>query len=73
MAARELLKERHRVTVFEQSDRCGGVWVYTDEKEQEDLTGALSLALLTRFGVPIIPRALIASLLCPCLHNILSP
>ena len=41
VAARELQKERHKVTVFEQGDRCGGVWVYTDETEHEDLTGAI--------------------------------
>lgn len=39
VAARELQKENHRVTVFEQSDRCGGVWIYTDDIESEDLTG----------------------------------
>lgn len=39
VAARELQRENHAVTVFEQSERSGGVWVYSDEVEAEDLTG----------------------------------
>lgn len=35
--ARELLREGHRVAVFEQSDRIGGVWVYTPEVEDDPL------------------------------------
>ena len=38
VAARELRREGHQVTVFEQADQVGGVWVYTDEVE-DDPTG----------------------------------
>ncbi len=39
VAARELLREGHKVTVFEQGSRVGGVWVYTEEIEKDDLLG----------------------------------
>lgn len=38
VAARELLKEGHRVTILEQSSRVGGVWNFTGETE-DDLLG----------------------------------
>lgn len=31
VAARELRKEGHDVVVFEQLDKLGGTWLYTDE------------------------------------------
>lgn len=34
VAARELLREGHAPTVYEQGGRPGGVWVYTDEAEE---------------------------------------
>lgn len=34
VAARELLREGHRPTVFEQGSRAGGVWVYTEATEE---------------------------------------
>ena len=37
VAARELLREGHRVSVFEKSPIVGGVWVYTDEVEDDPL------------------------------------
>jgi thioredoxin reductase len=38
VAARELLRAHHEVTVFEQSSRVGGIWVYQGESEP-DLLG----------------------------------
>jgi len=37
-AARELLAEGHRVAVFEQGNRIGGIWVY-EESVEDDLLG----------------------------------
>ena len=37
VAARELLRAGHEVTVFEQSSRVGGVWVYQRESEPDPL------------------------------------
>ena len=34
MTARELIREGHRTTIFEQGSRLGGVWVYTDKVEE---------------------------------------
>ena len=34
VAARELLREGHSPTIFEQGSRPGGVWVYTDDVEE---------------------------------------
>jgi cation diffusion facilitator CzcD-associated flavoprotein CzcO len=39
VAARELKREGHHVTVFEQNSRVGGVWVYDDRVEKDDLMG----------------------------------
>lgn len=39
VAARELSREGHQVTVLEQGSQVGGVWVYTDAYEAEDLLG----------------------------------
>lgn len=39
VAARELVNEGHKVTVFEKGSCTGGVWVYTDEVENPDLLG----------------------------------
>jgi cation diffusion facilitator CzcD-associated flavoprotein CzcO len=39
-AAKELLREGHAVTVFEQNSRVGGLWVYDPDREEEDLLGA---------------------------------
>ena len=39
MAARELIREGHRATVFEQGGRPGGVWVYTDAVEEANMPG----------------------------------
>ena len=39
VAARELVREGHKVTVFEKGSCTGGVWVYTDEVESQDLLG----------------------------------
>ncbi|MFT5208746.1 MAG: thioredoxin reductase [Flavobacterium sp.] len=38
VCARELVREGHDVTVFEQSNRVGGVWVY-DKEQEDDLLG----------------------------------
>ncbi len=35
-AAKELLAEGHRVTVFEQGPVLGGTWVYTPESDESD-------------------------------------
>jgi len=37
-SCRELLREKHQVTVFEKSDNPGGIWVY-ETKTDTDLTG----------------------------------
>ena len=37
VAARELLREGHQVTVFEKGSTVGGVWVYTDDVENDPL------------------------------------
>ena len=37
VAARELLKARHDVSVFEQSSRVGGIWVYQASSEPDPL------------------------------------
>ena len=37
MAARELLREGHRVRVYEKGERLGGVWAYTEETEDDPL------------------------------------
>ena len=39
MAARELTREGHQATVFEQGCRPGGVWVYTDAVEEAHMPG----------------------------------
>ena len=39
VAARELVNEGHRVSVFEKGSGTGGVWMYTDEVESPDLLG----------------------------------
>ncbi|XP_076932071.1 flavin-containing monooxygenase FMO GS-OX5-like [Bidens hawaiensis] len=36
VTARELLRESHRVTVFEKSDQLGGTWVYDGRVEEGD-------------------------------------
>lgn len=38
-ATRELLREGHHVTAFEQNDNVGGIWDYKEECETEDLLG----------------------------------
>ncbi len=38
-AIRELLREGHHVTAFEQNDNVGGIWDYQEECETEDLLG----------------------------------
>lgn len=38
VSARELKREGHLVTVFEQSEEVGGVWNYSEDTE-EDLLG----------------------------------
>ena len=43
VAARELIREGHHVTVFEMGSGTGGVWVYTDEVEAPDLLGEPSI------------------------------
>ena len=40
VAARELKREGHRVTVVEQGSEVGGIWVYSDDIETDDLLGA---------------------------------
>jgi len=37
VAGRELLRQGHRVTIFEQGNRVGGVWVYTPRTETDPL------------------------------------
>ncbi len=37
VAARELRKEGHTVTVFEQTDTVGGVWRYDPNTEDDEL------------------------------------
>ena len=39
VATRELLRENHHVTVFEQNNNVGGIWDYQEECETEDLLG----------------------------------
>ena len=39
VTARELLKEGHQVTVFEQNDTIGGIWNFQEECETDDLLG----------------------------------
>ena len=39
VAARELAREGHQPTVFEQGSRPGGVWVYTDDVEEASMPG----------------------------------
>lgn len=39
VATRELLREDHKVTVFEQNINVGGIWDYQEECETEDLLG----------------------------------
>ena len=39
VATRELRREGHNVTALEQSDQAGGVWVYSEDIEAEDLLG----------------------------------
>ena len=39
VTARELLREGHHVTVFEQNDTIGGIWNYQEECEADDLLG----------------------------------
>ena len=41
VAARELLREGHRVTVYEKGSAVGGVWLYTDEVEYDDPLGEM--------------------------------
>ena len=40
VAARELLREGHAVTVYEQGSTIGGIWQYDEQVEEEDLLGA---------------------------------
>ncbi|XP_048553305.1 flavin-containing monooxygenase FMO GS-OX-like 2 [Triticum urartu] len=40
VAARELLREGHAVTVFERSDRVGGTWAYDPRADETDPLGA---------------------------------
>ena len=39
VATRELLREGHHVTAFEQNDNVGGIWDFQEECETEDLLG----------------------------------
>ncbi|DBA97633.1 TPA: Flavin-containing monooxygenase FMO GS-OX5 [Trebouxia sp. C0006] len=39
VATRELLREGHQVTAFEQNHNVGGIWDYQEECETEDLLG----------------------------------
>lgn len=39
VAARELIREHHDVTLFEQTEGVGGVWVYDPDVENDDLLG----------------------------------
>ena len=39
VAARELIREGHDVTLFEQTESVGGVWVYDPNIEDDDLLG----------------------------------
>lgn len=39
VTARELMREGHSVTAFEQGDRLGGIWVYTKDIESDDPVG----------------------------------
>ena len=50
VAARELRKEGHRVVVFEQQHRVGGVWVYDDAIEEDDLLGLNGCRVKVRMG-----------------------
>ncbi|XP_058106300.1 flavin-containing monooxygenase FMO GS-OX-like 3 [Magnolia sinica] len=66
VAARELVREGHRVVVFEKSDRIGGTWVYDPRVESDPLGldpsreivhGSLYLSLRTN-----LPRQLMSFL-----------
>lgn len=46
VATRELRRAGHSVTAFEQSSEIGGLWVYSDDVETDDLLGQL-MCLLT--------------------------
>ena len=37
VAARELLRAQHDVSVYEQSPNIGGIWVYEEESESDPL------------------------------------
>jgi cation diffusion facilitator CzcD-associated flavoprotein CzcO len=52
VAARELQREGHKVTVFEQGSKVGGVWVYTDDVEDDDLAGVGPIMLLIGRATP---------------------
>lgn len=39
VTARELLREGHQVTVFEQNETIGGIWNYQEQCEEDDLLG----------------------------------
>ena len=39
VTVRELLREGHTVTAFEQNNNVGGIWDYQEECETEDLLG----------------------------------
>ena len=39
VTARELKKEGHNVTVFEQAAKLGGTWVYSEHMEADDVLG----------------------------------
>lgn len=46
VAARELVREGHTVTVFEKGSQSGGVWLYTDDVESPDLLGESHAGIL---------------------------
>lgn len=37
VSVRELLREGHSVTVFEQGSDLGGIWIYSDDFEEDSL------------------------------------
>ena len=39
VTARELLREGHQVTVFEQNDTIGGIWNYQEDCETDCMLG----------------------------------
>ena len=56
-SVRELLREGHKVKVFEQGSDLGGIWVYSDDFEEDLLDVSIAACELARISL-ILPHAL---------------